>query len=106
MVIPSWRTVLIALLLCGAIPVTTLQAQTTPTDATAPESPAAEQKGPNDALNRGTPRGSITGFLDACADFDYQRAAEYLDLRNLPRSISEVGGVELARQLNHQTHVQ
>ena len=101
MVISFLRTVLIVLLLCGAIPVTTLQAQTTPTDATAPESPAAEQKGPNDALNRGTPRGSITGFLDACADFDYQRAAEYLDLRSLPRSVSEVGGVELARQLNH-----
>ncbi len=58
-------------------------------------------KGPEDALNRGTPRGSIVGFLDACSTFDFEKAAEYLDLRNLSDEASEISGPELARQLNH-----
>jgi len=101
MVNSPWRAVLAALLLCGAMSPMTLQAQTTPADPTVAASPAGEEKRPNDALNRGTPRGSILGFLDACEDFNYERAAEYLDLRSLPRSVSAIGGAELARQLNH-----
>jgi len=58
-------------------------------------------KGPEDALHRGTPRGSIVGYLEACAAFDFELAAEYLDLRNLPHEAEEIGGPELARQLNH-----
>ena len=58
-------------------------------------------KGPDDALNRGTPRGSIVGFLDACSKFDIDIASEYLDLRNLPRDVEALGGAELARKLNH-----
>jgi MscS family membrane protein len=57
--------------------------------------------GPQDALNRGTPRGSIVGFLEACSAFDFEKAAEFLDLRNLPEEARELGGKELARQLNH-----
>jgi len=57
--------------------------------------------GPEDALNRGTPRGSIVGYMDAAAVFDFKTAAEYLDLRNLPDEVDELGGPELARQLNH-----
>ena len=102
MVISSLRTVSLVLLLCSALsPTTTLQAQATPADPATQASPAAEEKGPNDALDRGTPRGSITGFLDACADFEYERASQYLDMRNLPKSVSRIGGAELARQLNH-----
>lgn len=58
-------------------------------------------KGPEDALNRGTPRGSIVGYLEACAKFDFEKAAEFLDLRNLPHEVEVIGGPELARQLNH-----
>jgi len=57
--------------------------------------------GPQDALNRGTPRGSIVGYLEACSTFDFEKAAEFLDLRNLPAKANELGGKELARQLNH-----
>jgi MscS family membrane protein len=57
--------------------------------------------GPQDALNRGTPRGSIVGYLEACSTFDFEKAAEFLDLRNLPEEARELGGKELARQLNH-----
>ena len=63
--------------------------------------PAVADTGPGDALNRGTPRGSISGFLEACEAFDFERAAEYLDLRNLPAEVAALGGPELARQFNH-----
>ncbi len=62
--------------------------------------PVAIDKGPEDALNRGTPRSSAIGFLDACARLDWEVAAQYLDLRNLPEDVEELGGPELARQLN------
>jgi MscS family membrane protein len=65
------------------------------------ETPSPVDTGPADALNRGTPRGSIVGYMEACAVFDFKTAAEYLDLRNLPDDIEQVGGPELARQLNH-----
>jgi MscS family membrane protein len=58
-------------------------------------------KGPEDALERGNPRSSIVGYLNAASEFDWEKAAEYLDIRNLPSEIEEVGGPELARQLNH-----
>jgi MscS family membrane protein len=56
---------------------------------------------PEDKLNRGTPRGSIVGFLESSAKFNFEQAAEYLDLRNIPEEVEEIGGRELARQLNH-----
>jgi MscS family membrane protein len=58
-------------------------------------------KGPEDLLNRGTPRGSAIGFLEASSEFNFEKAAEYLDLRNLPDDVAEISGPELARQLNH-----
>lgn len=54
-----------------------------------------------DALNRGTPRGSAVGFVEACAQPDFQKASNYLDLEDLPESVAELGGAELARQLHH-----
>ena len=53
------------------------------------------------ALERGNPRSSIIGYLNAASEFNWEKAAEYLDLRNLPPEIEEVGGPKLARQLNH-----
>ena len=62
---------------------------------------AIEEHVPDDALGRGTPRGSIAGFLNTTSEFQFEKAAEYLDLRNLPDDVSAIGGAELARQLNH-----
>ena len=78
-----------------------LEAQTSENETVTNAAPPVVPKGPEDALNRGTPRGSITGFLESCSIFDFEKAAEFLDLRNLPPEISELGGKELARQLNH-----
>ena len=65
------------------------------------KTPIPVDTGPEDALNRGTPRGSIIGYMEASAVFDFEKAAEYLDLRNLPPEVEQIGGHELARQLNH-----
>ncbi len=54
---------------------------------------------PQDDLNRGVPRQSIRGFLKMARERDFERAAEYLDLRNLPGNIKNIPGPELARQL-------
>ena len=55
--------------------------------------------GPVDEFNRGTPRGTIKGFLAATRDGKFEEAANYLDLRNLPRGMSAQQGPELARRL-------
>ena len=53
-----------------------------------------------DNLGRDTPRSSFIGFLMTTERFDFETAAEYIDLRNLPRSVREYSGQELARQLD------
>ena len=54
--------------------------------------------GPQDPFNRGTPRGSMYGYLSAARKGDYARAVEYLDLRRLPADERD-RGPELARRL-------
>jgi MscS family membrane protein len=54
--------------------------------------------GPVDEFNRGTPSSSYRGFAKAAREGDYERAAEYLDLRNLPADVTEISGPELARR--------
>src|SRR5262245_25894315 len=66
-------------------------------DAQLSESPASSV--PDDELNRGVPRSSVGNFLAAANKRDYARAAEYLDLHNLPLGMTESQGPELARQL-------
>jgi MscS family membrane protein len=95
------RYVMLTILVSSLASAGFVHAQSAADETRATVEPAVEQKGPEDALNRGTPRGSIVGFLEACEDFDFDRAAQYLDLRNLPNDIAEVGGRELARQLKH-----
>ena len=53
-----------------------------------------------DNLGRDTPRSSFIGFLQHTETFDFEGAAQYMDLRNLPRSVREHSGEELARQLD------
>ena len=76
-----------------------VHAQETPTELVT--TPITIDKGPEDALGRGNPRGSILGYLEAANAFNWEKAAEYLDLRNIPEDVAELGGPELARQFNH-----
>ena len=54
---------------------------------------------PADEFDRGAPRNTLVGFLEAAGAGNYERAAEYLDPRYLPEEIKEISGPELARQL-------
>jgi len=53
--------------------------------------------GPPDPFNRGTPRGSMYGYLSAARKGDLERAAEYLDLRRLPKEEQARGPVLAGR---------
>ena len=59
----------------------------------------APVKGPFDEYGRATPRSSTIGLARALLDKDFDRAVHYMDLRNLPFTIDESDGPELARQL-------
>ena len=96
----------VLVLLLAAIPVDTARAQA-PEQAAPQPTPAAEEPpvldfskpmGPPDPFNRGTPRGSMYGFLSAAREGDYQRAAEHLDLRRLPPE-EQGSGPRRARRL-------
>lgn len=52
-----------------------------------------------DTLQRDNPRSSVTGFLEACGNRDYQQASEYLDLSEIAKLDREQRGAGLARQL-------
>lgn len=58
-------------------------------------SPAAS---PTDKLGRDNPRSAVTSFLQACRKQDYERAAQYLDLRYVSNNRNG-RGPELAKRL-------
>ena len=102
---PCWRgalrlgsALLVAFLLTGSLGA---KGSAHPSDD-APSKKAAEDlskpTGPADPFNRGTPRGAMHGFLMSARARDYERAAQYLDLRQLPPDEQE-RGAELARRL-------
>lgn len=78
-------------------------AQTPAADAgSAAGTPAAAERRPSvpfDEFDRGSPRGSALGYLMACREGDYERAAAHLDLRRIDPSERAERGPELARQL-------
>src|SRR5438445_787023 len=61
--------------------------------------PGAEPARPATALGPEVPRGAMARFLAACSDGHYARAAEYVNLRQLPQSVRAQRGAELAREL-------
>jgi MscS family membrane protein len=52
-----------------------------------------------DPLGRENPRSAVTAFLEACQEKNYQRAAQYMDLRHLSEQNRAQRGPELARSL-------
>jgi hypothetical protein len=65
-------------------------------EAEAPAEPPASVEdfskpmGPPDPYNRGTPRGSVYGYISACRAGDYERAAAFLTF-GVCRPVSESG---------------
>src|SRR5881409_3137107 len=62
--------------------------------------PGGEPSRPATALGPEVPRGAVARFRDACREGHYARAAEYLNLRQLPQSVRAQRGAELARELD------
>jgi len=75
-----------------------------PEEATRPEpdkpsvADFSKPMGPPDPFNRGTPRGSMYGFLTAARAGNYERASEFLDRRRLAPQDQDRAG-EFARHL-------
>ncbi|HSJ95645.1 MAG TPA: hypothetical protein VLC53_01150, partial [Myxococcota bacterium] len=65
-----------------------------PTRSEAPESEPAPPPRPSDPYDRGSPRSTMRGFLEAARAGDWERAQHYLELRSLPA----VEGPERARE--------
>ncbi len=104
------RYLMTCIMLAGLIAVFGTEAQATAQKAvkeiSKKEKPSEGQKsektapaGPVDEYGRGNPRSCVREYFVATRDGDYERAAKYLDLRNLPRWINKSQGPELARQL-------
>jgi MscS family membrane protein len=68
-------------------------------DTKEPKPDSQKPKVPQDELERGAPRSSVKGFFKAARARDFEKAAEYLDLRNLPRGLNKKDGPQLARHL-------
>src|SRR5881628_1981957 len=66
------------------------------------EAPAlgGEPARPATAVGPEVPRGAMARFHAACREGHYARAAEYLNLRQLPQSVRAQRGPELARELD------
>jgi MscS family membrane protein len=62
---------------------------------TDPSKPA----GTTDKLGRDVPRSAVAGYINAAKASEFEKAAEFLDLRKLPRGYSESDGPDLARHL-------
>lgn len=62
----------------------------------------------SDPLGRNTPRDTVTGFLEACHQHDYLKAAEYLDLHRIsPKMRAEIGpqrAADMEAILNSDSH--
>jgi MscS family membrane protein len=56
-------------------------------------------KGPPDEYGRTTPRSSTLGLAKALDEMDFDTAVHYMDLRNLPFTIDDADGPDLARKL-------
>ena len=55
---------------------------------------------PYDAFDRITPRSSMQGYLKAARARDFELASHYLDYRNLPKDVEELGKIQLAENLS------
>lgn len=62
-----------------------------------PPAPPTEQTGDYGGLL--TPRGSVKAYFDAVEEGDFAKAAEHLDLRNLPRAYRSIPPERLAEML-------
>ncbi|MGH9582323.1 MAG: mechanosensitive ion channel family protein [Bryobacteraceae bacterium] len=87
---------LIRLLTSGALALLFCCLAFPPAAVSAAKAPA---KPPPDALGRTNPRSAVTEFLQTCQRGDYQKAASYLDLRDIASRRRAKEGPHLAKEL-------
>jgi MscS family membrane protein len=75
-----------------------LAQETAPNEAAQNAAPEVEVLA--DEFDRGTPRRSLRGFLTATQNRDFETAAQYLDMRNLPSRMEITDGPTLAHGLS------
>jgi MscS family membrane protein len=88
-----WRCLLFLVAVCPAL----LPAQSLGGLLSGKSATAAAQA--DDPLQRGTPRSAVRAFLQACHNQNYEQAAAYLDLQNVPSRERATQGPELAKRL-------
>lgn len=71
----------------------------TETAPQATQSKAVEEQVVVDEFNRGSPRSSMQGYLDAANANNFELASNYLDVRNLPQEVAQISPAVLAKQL-------
>lgn len=92
--LPIWIIPLILLFITG----NPLPAQGQfPPDTGEEKEEVTEPEWPEDSLGRRTPRGTISGFLEAVGDQNYQKAEQYLDLK--PDISNSMKGARMAQIL-------
>ncbi|MFQ5665043.1 MAG: mechanosensitive ion channel family protein [Candidatus Binatia bacterium] len=90
-----FAALLLSVLVCNGGPPRALAQGGTP--ATEPES--RQPTGPTDKFERGVPRTAMRGYLHACRQGDFTRAAQYLNLRHLKPKDRATKGPVLAKHL-------
>jgi len=94
------RTCLLLIIVLASLSVTAIAmaAQDTTEDALPEDPDVVEGIVLKDNLGRDTPASSFAGFLTVTEEFDYETAAQFIDLRNLPYAVRQLSGEELAMQ--------
>lgn len=96
----GWAGALLAsLVLASPLPAQEVAAEAKRTEALAEMLAAGDKAVFEDPLGRETPRSSATAFLLAAEKGDFERAASYLDFRNLPPGVRDRDRAELAEDL-------
>lgn len=60
--------------------------------------PSNNENIPQDEFDRGQPRSTLQGFINAVREHDYELATQYLDYRNISETTLTIGKAELARK--------
>mgnify|MGYP000097247768 CR=1 FL=1 len=93
---------LTVMFLCGAVflaPLSQAQVLEAISGDPAPEADESKPEIPSDDLGRRNPRGTILGYIDAVSKGDYEKAGQYFDLREIPKSKRARQGAKLAKIL-------
>ncbi|WP_298832360.1 mechanosensitive ion channel family protein [uncultured Piscinibacter sp.] len=76
-------------LIAGMLMLTLMLVQPAFSQESAPNESAKTEPAKLDPFGRSTPKGTVVGFIKAAGDENFQRAAQYLDTREISKQVSE-----------------